>query len=91
MQQDESIYTPLQGNDDEHPFGQKISKIAVVRPEDIESKQPGLPKPTKLPTVESMNFEEPESAVWRRHHLHRYSLNKARTFTTSQITTSWID
>lgn len=90
--QDESmIYTPLSaGYEESGPFVPSMRKIAVVRPEDIESKQSSSASPEKqrqVPVVESMNFEEPESAVWRRHHLRRYSVNKSRTLTTSQVTT----
>ena len=38
---------------------------------------------------ESMNFEEPESAVWRKHHLKRYSLNKTLRFSSSQKSTAY--
>ena len=58
-QHDESIYTPLQGHDDGNIYAPSMRKIAVVRPEDIESKQSIFLNSTKLPTVESMNFEEP--------------------------------
>jgi chloride channel 7 len=55
-----------------------------MRPEDVEerlgNRQEDDPK-WGASLVESMNFEEPESAAWRKHHLRRYSANKERVLT----------
>jgi chloride channel 7 len=94
-----SIYTPLADPDLGVRIGATTStssarKTMVLSPEEVraqlgssDNSYDGRRGNEGAP--ESMNFEEPESAVWRRHHLRRYSLNKTLRLSTSQKSTAY--
>ena len=87
-----SIYTPLSDPDLGMKAGASLAKrTMVLSPEEVRAQLGGDHDGRRgnEGAPESMNFEEPESSVWRRHHLRRYSLNKAVRFSNSTKSTAY--